>query len=124
MSQPQEPLPKAEDHTASQAIPNNTDTNAESTVSNTTTNETAATEGEHQSGETTNDVQQLADRIQIKIKDNSHKEVWFEVRRTTPLGMVMREYCKAIRHDKTALKFFYDGERVLDDTTPAYVGAP
>ena len=114
MSQSQEPLPNEEDHS--------TGTNDNPPLSS-TTNGIPGDKGQKQDAKS-NEIQQMPDRIQIRIKDNSHHAVWFQVRQTTPLGMVMKEYHKAVRHEKTPLRFYYDGERVSEETTPASVCAP
>ena len=117
------PLPKEEGHPERQYTQNDRGVNPEPGTSDTAAIGTMETAHQAGNGEPPSEVRQLPDRMRVKVKDNAHQEIWFEVRRKTSLGLLMKEYCKALRLDQTRLRFFYDGERVLDESTPELVRA-
>jgi hypothetical protein len=58
-----------------------------------------------------------SDHINIKVTDSS-TDVFFKIKRTTPLRKVIEAFCKRTGKDSKALRFLYDGERISETDTP------
>lgn len=57
------------------------------------------------------------EHISVKVTDGS-TEVYFKIKKTTPLRKVMDTFCKKTGKDSSALRFLSDGDRVNPDDTP------
>ncbi|KAF5184747.1 Small ubiquitin-related modifier [Thalictrum thalictroides] len=58
------------------------------------------------------------DRINLKIKDQNGKEIFFRIRRTTELRRVINAYCDRQAMDSKVVRFFYDNQRIRGSETP------
>ncbi|GAB2274945.1 hypothetical protein Dimus_009714 [Dionaea muscipula] len=56
--------------------------------------------------------------INLKVKNQDGNEVWFRIRRTTPLRELMNGYCTRQNDNVADLRFFIDGRRLGGDETP------
>jgi small ubiquitin-related modifier len=56
--------------------------------------------------------------INIKVAAQDGNEVFFKIKRNTPLSKLMDAYCDRQGVDKQSVRFLYDGERVQDTSTP------
>jgi small ubiquitin-related modifier len=63
------------------------------------------------------------EHINIKVTDST-TEVFFRIKRTTPLRKAIDVFCKRTGKDAKSLRFLYDGERVSENDTPASVCTP
>ena len=50
------------------------------------------------------------------------QEIFFKIRKTTPLRRLMEAYCQRQGLDAKGVRFLYDGERLKDDATPKTLG--
>lgn len=57
------------------------------------------------------------DLLQVRVSD-SNTEVYFRVKRDTPLRRVFEGFCKRTGKDIKSLRFLYEGERINEDDTP------
>ncbi|ANB15626.1 SUMO family protein SMT3 [Sugiyamaella lignohabitans] len=60
------------------------------------------------------------EHINVKVTDGS-TEVFFKIKKTTPLRKVIDAFCKRTGKDSKALRFLFDGERITEQDTPASV---
>ncbi len=58
--------------------------------------------------------------INIKVTDGSN-EVFFKIKRTTPLKKLIDTFCDRQGKVKKSLRFLYDGERIQDTDTPDHL---
>lgn len=61
------------------------------------------------------------DQLQIKVTDNT-TEVFFRVKRQTPLRRVIDGFCRRTGKDPKSLRFLYEGDRIADNDTPESLG--
>jgi small ubiquitin-related modifier len=47
--------------------------------------------------------------------------VYFKIKRSTPLRKLMDAYCQRQAKSQDSIRFLYDGQRVLPDSTPEEV---
>jgi len=59
-----------------------------------------------------------ADHISLKVVDQEGNEVYFKIKRSTPLRKLMDAYCSRQAKSQDSIRFLYDGQRVLPDSTP------
>lgn len=57
------------------------------------------------------------EHINIKVTD-SNTDVFFKIKKSTPLKKVMDAFCKRTGKNQANLRFLYDGERVNETDTP------
>jgi len=67
-----------------------------------------------------------SEHINIIVKDQQQNEMTFKIKRTTTLKKLMDAYCdhtnKWVGNPKVrGVRFMADGEKVMDDSTPASV---
>ncbi|KEQ71048.1 small ubiquitin-like protein, partial [Aureobasidium namibiae CBS 147.97] len=62
------------------------------------------------------------DRVQIVLKDQGGTQVAFGVKSNTRMEKVMNAYADRASRPVGALRFHFDGERVLPDDTTASLG--
>lgn len=55
--------------------------------------------------------------INLKVSDGS-SEIYFKIKRSTPLKKLMDAFCKRQGKDVSSLRFLVDGQRVQNDDTP------
>ncbi|QPG77324.1 SUMO protein smt3 [Brettanomyces nanus] len=55
--------------------------------------------------------------INLKVTDGS-SEVFFKIKRTTPLKRLMDAFCKRQGKSIESLRFLYEGQRLTADSTP------
>ncbi|VEU23569.1 DEKNAAC104734 [Brettanomyces naardenensis] len=55
--------------------------------------------------------------INLKVTDGS-SEVFFKIKRTTPLKRLMDAFCKRQGKSADSLRFLYEGQRLTPDATP------
>lgn len=55
--------------------------------------------------------------INIKVSDGS-AEIFFKIKRSTPMKRLMEAFCKRQGKSIDSLRFLVDGARVLPDNTP------
>lgn len=55
--------------------------------------------------------------INLKVSDGS-SEIFFKIKKTTPLKRLMEAFAKRQGKEIESLRFLYDGVRVLPDQTP------
>lgn len=59
------------------------------------------------------------DHINLKVVGADNSEVNFKVKKTTQLKKLMQAYSDRQGVSLNSLRFFYDGNTIADDTTPA-----
>ena len=59
--------------------------------------------------------------LQLRVTDNN-TDVFFRVKRTTPLRRVIDGFCKRTGKDPSSMRFLYEGERISEDDTPESLG--
>jgi small ubiquitin-related modifier len=59
------------------------------------------------------------EHINLKVKAQDGSTVYFKVKKTTQLRKLMDAYCKRQGKDMAQVRFLFDGERILEDHTPA-----
>jgi hypothetical protein len=62
------------------------------------------------------------EHINIKVTDSS-TEIYFKIKKTTPLRKVMDAFSKRTGKDMASLRFLHEGERINADDTPEKVSA-
>lgn len=55
--------------------------------------------------------------INLKVTDGS-SEVFFKIKRTTPLRRLMEAFCKRQGKSIDSLRFLYEGQRLTSESTP------
>lgn len=60
----------------------------------------------------------------ITFKDANGGEVSFKLKATTKLKKAMDAYSARAERDRRSLRFLFDGQRVLDESTPESVSRP
>ena len=60
--------------------------------------------------------------INLKVCDQSGNEVFFKIKKTTPLRKLMTAYCGRNAISSEAVRFLYDGCRIQGDQTPESLG--
>ncbi|CAI5757427.1 unnamed protein product [Candida verbasci] len=55
--------------------------------------------------------------INLKVSDGS-AEIFFKIKRNTPLRRLMEAFCKRQGKDMNALRFLSEGQRILAEQTP------
>lgn len=58
-----------------------------------------------------------ATHINLKVSDGT-AEIFFKIKRLTPMKRLMDAFCKRQGKDIGALRFFVDGTRVTESNTP------
>jgi hypothetical protein len=60
------------------------------------------------------DVKSEVAQVSLKVVNAEGNEVYFKIKRSTPLRKLMDAYCKKTGQDRRAVRFLYDG-KVLDE---------
>ncbi|KAI8343632.1 ubiquitin-related domain-containing protein [Chlamydoabsidia padenii] len=58
------------------------------------------------------------EHINLKVVGNDNNEVFFKIKRTTPLRKLMDAYCERQGKSAGSVRFLYDGNRLLPTNTP------
>jgi len=61
---------------------------------------------------------QSQDHISLKVVDQDGNEVYFKIKRQTPLRKLIDAYCQRQAKNPSAIRFLYDGERIQPEQTP------
>lgn len=61
------------------------------------------------------------DKLLVRFRDQNGGEVIFHMKPTTKLEKAMNAYSAKVEREVTTLRFLFDGQRVLEDDTPASV---
>jgi small ubiquitin-related modifier len=64
------------------------------------------------------DVKADSDRISLRVVAQDGGEVFFKIRRSTPLGKLMKAYCERKAQNPNSIRFLFDGQRITEDQTP------
>lgn len=74
---------------------------------------------------TTNDVPQKPDpdqeQITLRVVAQDGTEIYFKIKQNTPLRKLMGAYCNKLGKDPNSVRFMFNGQRILDEQTPAAV---
>lgn len=60
--------------------------------------------------------------ISLRVVSSNGEEVFFKIRRVTPLRKLIQVYCERKQTSPSSIKFLFDGNRVKDDDTPDSLG--
>ena len=60
--------------------------------------------------------------ISIRVATSSGKELFFKIKRSTPLGKMMSAFCNHQKIPERSVKFLFDGRRITEDSTPESLG--
>lgn len=63
------------------------------------------------------------EHFNIKVTDNSN-EVFFKIKKTTPLKKLMDAFCDRSGKNKASCRFLFEGQRVTEADTPESVRLP
>ncbi|ODV85281.1 hypothetical protein CANARDRAFT_28547 [[Candida] arabinofermentans NRRL YB-2248] len=63
------------------------------------------------------DAEQKDTHINLKVTDGT-SEVFFKIKRSTPLKRLMDAFCKRQGREPSGTRFLYDGQRVSAEATP------
>ena len=66
------------------------------------------------------DEQPKSEHLNIKVTDNNN-EVFFKIKRTTPLSKLMNAFCERQGKTPQTVRFLFDGDRVRPEDSPASV---
>lgn len=61
--------------------------------------------------------EESADHINLRVTDGN-AEIYFKIKRSTPLKRLMEAFCKRQGKSLASLKFTYEGLRVEAESTP------
>ncbi|MDP2435031.1 MAG: small ubiquitin-related modifier [archaeon] len=59
-----------------------------------------------------------ADRISLRVVAQDGGEVFFKIRRSTPLSKLIKAYCEKKGLAPNSVRFLFDGQRISDEHTP------
>jgi small ubiquitin-related modifier len=62
------------------------------------------------------------EHVNLTIKDPQGEEVYFKVKRTTRMRKLFQAFCKRSNTDPSTMRFFYQGDRIDDEQSPADLG--
>ena len=87
------------------------------------TNKQANENGAAAKNEQQDPVAPEAARITIFFEDLNQARMTFKLKSTTKFKKARDMWAKNVQRDVQSLRFLFDGEKVLDDSTPESVGA-
>ncbi|KAJ9435502.1 Ubiquitin-like protein pmt3/smt3 [Diplonema papillatum] len=64
------------------------------------------------------DVKPESEQVSLKVVNADGAEVYFKIRRNTPLKKLMDAYCKKQGVSRSAVRFLFDGSPLDDSKTP------
>jgi len=56
--------------------------------------------------------------VTIRVIDQNSQEVFFKLKRTSPMEKVMKLFCERVGHPPTYVRFMFDGVRIDPTSTP------
>ena len=57
--------------------------------------------------------------IHLKVKSSDHEEIFFKIKKVTPLKKLMEKYCQRMGLSSlNNVRFLFDGERIVPSNTP------
>eukprot|EP01114_Cavostelium_apophysatum_P000714 TRINITY_DN1064_c0_g1_i2.p1 TRINITY_DN1064_c0_g1~~TRINITY_DN1064_c0_g1_i2.p1 ORF type:complete len:104 (-),score=14.20 TRINITY_DN1064_c0_g1_i2:40-351(-) len=56
--------------------------------------------------------------INLRVVAQDGSEVYFKIKKNTPLRKLMEAYCQRQSVDQNSIRFLYDGQRLSPDQTP------
>jgi len=59
------------------------------------------------------------DHITLKVVDANGAEVFFKIKKQTPIRKMMNAFCERQGVSPNSVRFLYDGKRITGDATPA-----
>lgn len=60
--------------------------------------------------------------LTLKVKSQDGIETYFKIKRNTQLRKLMESFCTRQGINQSTVRFLFDGERVLDESTPEALG--
>mmetsp|Transcript_6219 Transcript_6219/g.38630 ORF Transcript_6219/g.38630 Transcript_6219/m.38630 type:complete len:159 (+) Transcript_6219:717-1193(+) len=61
---------------------------------------------------------ETTEHINLKVKSQDGNEIFFKIKRTTPLKKLMQAYCERQSVDMNSIAFLWDGARIRAEQTP------
>eukprot|EP00894_Picocystis_sp_ML_P001520 jgi/Pico_ML_1/52037/g2809.t1 len=61
---------------------------------------------------------EASEHINLKVKSQDGNEIFFKIKRTTPLKKLMQAYCERQSVDMNSIAFLWDGARIRAEQTP------
>ena len=62
------------------------------------------------------------DHLNIRVTGHGQNEVFFKIKKTTPLKKLMEAYCEKLGKQAGSLRFLFDGQRISPTDTPQQLG--
>eukprot|EP01132_Coremiostelium_polycephalum_P001313 gene1313-1657_t len=62
------------------------------------------------------------EQINLRVQNQDNVEVYFKIKRHTPLRKLMDAYCQRQGVNPNSIRFLYDGQRVQPERTPKEYG--
>jgi len=59
-----------------------------------------------------------ADHLSLRVVSQDGNEVYFKIKKQTPLRKLMDAYCQRQSIDPASIRFLYDGQRLRAEQTP------
>ncbi|OMJ86087.1 hypothetical protein SteCoe_12443 [Stentor coeruleus] len=59
-----------------------------------------------------------SEHITLKVKSQDGNEVFFKIKRATPLKKLMEAYCSRNGVNISTVRFLFDGQRIQETNTP------
>ena len=66
--------------------------------------------------------EQTDEQINVRVVNQEGQEIFFKIKRTTPLRRLMDAYASRQGLDTKGVRFLFVGERLKDDATPQSLG--
>eukprot|EP00013_Stygamoeba_regulata_P026767 CAMPEP_0177651460 /NCGR_PEP_ID=MMETSP0447-20121125/12560_1 /TAXON_ID=0 /ORGANISM="Stygamoeba regulata, Strain BSH-02190019" /LENGTH=86 /DNA_ID=CAMNT_0019154543 /DNA_START=46 /DNA_END=306 /DNA_ORIENTATION=+ len=68
------------------------------------------------------DGDQPSDQISLKVSSNDGQEVFFKIKKTTPLKKLMEAFCTRQGVSMGTIRFIHEGRRLNPEDTPEGLG--
>jgi len=68
-----------------------------------------------------NNATDASQHINLKVLSQDGSEVYFKIKKSTPLRKLMDAYCERQAINPNSIRFLYDGNRINENQTPAEV---
>ncbi len=117
MAEPSETTPRANESTSSEAPSNAILSESTATSSNATPNEATSSEAATAT-ETTPKSEIPTEHINLKVKASDGTEIFFKIKKNTPLRKLMETYCNRQGTEMSTARFMFDGQRLKPESTP------
>lgn len=63
-----------------------------------------------------------SDHLNIRVAGHGQSEIFFKIKKTTPLKKLMEAYCERLGKQPGSLRFLFDGQRISPNDTPQQLG--